>query len=84
MVSMISAIGGTMGLCIGFSFTDFTSKLLKVAEQAMGVVNSDTNPDNILFTKTETTKFKVEPDPEENFKLIAKLEKRIQILEKKY
>ena len=31
-VAMISAIGGTMGLCIGFSFTDVTSLMLKFLE----------------------------------------------------
>ena len=33
MVAMISAIGGTMGLCIGFSFTHFTSTSLNFVEQ---------------------------------------------------
>ena len=31
-VAMISAIGGTMGLCIGFSFSDFSSLLIRCIE----------------------------------------------------
>ena len=32
-VSMISAIGGTLGLCIGFSFTDFAGRILAYTEK---------------------------------------------------
>ena len=32
MIAMISAIGGTMGLCIGFSFTEFSFATLKLME----------------------------------------------------
>ena len=35
MVAMISAIGGTMGLCIGFSFTEFARITLGFLEKAM-------------------------------------------------
>ena len=31
-VAMISAIGGTMGLCIGFSFSDISSLLIRCIE----------------------------------------------------
>ena len=30
LIATISAIGGTLGLCIGFSFTNFASKVLEV------------------------------------------------------
>ena len=33
MVAMISAIGGTLGLCIGFSFTEFLTTALKLLNQ---------------------------------------------------
>ena len=39
LVSMISAIGGTMGLCVGFSFTDIANNILTFAED---LVNSIT------------------------------------------
>ena len=32
LVSMIGAVGGTMGLCIGFSFDDFCSLILRYLE----------------------------------------------------
>ena len=32
LVAMVSAIGGTLGLCIGFSFTDVISSALKFME----------------------------------------------------
>ena len=32
MLAMISAVGGTMGLCIGFSFNDFCCFILKYLE----------------------------------------------------
>ena len=32
-VSMVSAIGGTMGLCIGLSFTGFASTILRYIAQ---------------------------------------------------
>ena len=34
IVGMVSAIGGTMGLCIGLSFTELASLLLRLAEKA--------------------------------------------------
>ena len=38
MVSMISAIGGTMGLCIGFSFGDVTKWIVAHIEQGFSRV----------------------------------------------
>ena len=39
LVSMISAIGGTMGLCIGFSFRDLTHWLLRRMEKGIKPTN---------------------------------------------
>ena len=38
MIAMISAIGGTMGLCIGFSFTHFTNTTLTLVTQMVRMV----------------------------------------------
>ena len=35
MIAMISAIGGTMGLCIGFSFTEFARITIGFLEKAV-------------------------------------------------
>ena len=35
LVAVVSAIGGTMGLCIGFSFRDFFGSLLEFLELAI-------------------------------------------------
>ena len=42
LVAMISAIGGTMGLCIGFSFTNILSSILRYLAQINN--RKDTNP----------------------------------------
>ena len=34
LVGMVSAIGGTMGLCIGLSFTELAGALLRLWEKA--------------------------------------------------
>merc|ERR1712227_677343 len=34
-VAMISSIGGTLGLCIGFSFTEFTAFILRFIERLL-------------------------------------------------
>ena len=40
MVSMISAIGGTMGLCIGFSFSNVTKWIMRQIEHGFNGVSS--------------------------------------------
>ena len=40
MVTMISAIGGTMGLCIGFSFGDITKWMIGFIERCFNMVHS--------------------------------------------
>ena len=40
MVTMISAIGGTMGLCIGFSFGDITKWMIGIIERGFNMVHS--------------------------------------------
>ena len=48
MVSMISAIGGTMGLCVGFSFNDISSFVLDQMNAAINWAKSaKTNHENV-------------------------------------
>ena len=48
LVSMISAIGGTMGLCVGFSFNDISNFLLERAETAINWTKSGkSNNENV-------------------------------------
>ena len=35
LLAMISSIGGTLGLCIGFSFTEFTAFILRFIERLL-------------------------------------------------
>ena len=48
-VAMISAIGGTMGLCIGFSFNDTINFLLSIMEVGTNWLRQG-NPRNIKKT----------------------------------
>ena len=51
-VEMISAIGGTMGLCIGFSFLDFTRTLLKFFIQIIGSIKKQRKKDEVNIGET--------------------------------
>ena len=51
MIAMISAIGGTMGLCIGFSFTDFARTTLKLIEKAIYHISRNRMDDWIIQSK---------------------------------
>ena len=51
MIAMISAIGGTMGLCIGFSFTDFARITLKLIEKAIYHISRNRMDDWIIQPK---------------------------------
>ena len=81
MVALISAIGGTMGLCIGFSFTHFTSATLKLLEQ---VVTKSQNDRKTIQTKTSQVNSQTNlahdkfiKQLEEQKKINAKLQKEI-------
>ena len=50
-VSMISAIGGTMGLCVGFSFTAFVSCLLSFLELAIRKIKDHSEPKTCVSVK---------------------------------
>ena len=75
MVALISAIGGTMGLSIGFSFTHFTSTTLKLVEHMV------TKTQNAIQTKTsQVTNLshdKIIKQLEEQEKINAKMQKEI-------
>ena len=43
MVAFISSIGGTLGICIGFSFTGFASSFLRCFERLSSRVRHDLN-----------------------------------------
>ena len=56
-VTMIGSIGGTLGLCIGFSFSGlFDSFLASFKTLALKMTSLSTITDEALFTKTEVKK----------------------------
>ena len=53
LVAMISAIGGTLGICVGFSFTDLASSaLLALKKIAKSKMQSGKVSDSNLFLKS--------------------------------
>ena len=54
LVSMVSAIGGTMGLCIGFSFTQVSSFLLEYLKLGIIRMQQSNIRDSGMFKKNET------------------------------
>ena len=54
LVSMISAVGGTMGLCIGFSFTQVSSFLLECMELGIIRMQQSNIQDSGILRKNET------------------------------
>ena len=62
LVSMIGAIGGTMGICIGFSFREITGLLIKclgILINKLKITNDLKNPDSSLtkepYTSTQSS-----------------------------
>ena len=56
-ITMIGSIGGTLGLCIGFSFSGlFDSILASLKSLAMKMTSSTFDKDEVLFTKTQFKK----------------------------
>ena len=53
LVSMISAIGGTMGLCIGFSFRECSSFILNCLEQTINRFKGP-NDERVIWVKDVT------------------------------
>ena len=47
-VAMVSAIGGTLGLCIGFSFSDLASFLFKMIEACIQRSKVDESTNDIM------------------------------------
>ena len=41
MVAFVSAIGGTLGLCIGFSFTGYASTFLRYFEKLFNKIRNN-------------------------------------------
>ena len=56
LVAMIGAIGGTMGLCIGFSFNDFCSTVLDYLEAALMKVETKSKRLEIIGNQGSVTK----------------------------
>ena len=78
-VATISAIGGTMGLCIGFSFTNFASKVLKGVGKMADKLKKEKVEDDRLFLKTEHFHQSVSRSKEQESitKKVAQLEGRV-------
>ena len=76
MISMIRAIGGTMGLCIGFSFTDFACTTLRFIEKAIHQISTKIIDDNKIQPSDNIQKgvtFEVKPVLEDVNQKIDKL-----------
>ena len=50
---MISALGGTLGLCIGFSFSDFASKLLILLDSVVKNNKIGNNSEDVVSLMPE-------------------------------
>ena len=86
MIAMISAIGGTMGLCIGFSFTDFARTTLKLIEKAIYHLSRNRMDDRIIqptqhFPKGVTKQ--VQPVSQDINQQMDKSKARLLALERK-
>ena len=87
MVAMISAIGGTMGLCIGFSFKDCSRSILKTCVKVLAKIAQTRNKTNndqkweFLKLKTGNSGLKAQPacNIEDIGKSIASL--RVEVTE---
>lgn len=51
---MISALGGTLGLCIGFSFSDFASKLLILLDSMVKNDKTGNNSEDVVNLMPES------------------------------
>ena len=67
-VALISALGGTLGLCVGFSFQDLISTLLGLCETIITYLTRDSK---------EKRTVKVKPNTEDMAESLAKLETQI-------
>ena len=86
-VAMISAIGGTLGLCIGFSFLEIASNILRILENVSQSVSRRAieYSSKSLETDYSPTKVKVKPCSGEigTISRLEKMEMRISVLEDK-
>ena len=76
-VAMISAVGGTMGLCIGFSFFDFCGFILSYLEKGM-----EKSKGGKEVKRNVTTNFRTPVEPaysklETLFESVTKIERKI-------
>ena len=51
VVSMLGAIGGTMGLCIGFSFLDVARTLSSFLVKIISYIERQKKKDEVMFVK---------------------------------
>ena len=88
MVALISAIGGTMGLCIGFSFTHFTSTTLTLIEKMVNKFQKDRNPKSSNNVQDQSAdnfgQRALKSKFQEQEKINSKLENEIADLTKSY
>ena len=69
-IAMVSAIGGTLGLCIGFSFTDMANTILSKTEQFVEYIRSR----RIINQSAKRNPRGIKIRPENIIKQIQKLE----------
>ena len=86
MVALISAIGGTMGLCIGFSFTHFTSTTLTLIERMVNKFQNNRNPKSSknIRDQSEDNFGALKSKFQEQEKINSKLENEIANLTQSY
>ena len=67
IISVIGAVGGTLGMCIGFSFTGLISSLIKILENIIIIINEKYTNQNVSKSKLvrniiETETFQIGKD----------------------
>ena len=79
MVTLIGAVGGTMGLFIGFSFTDMANSILKLIQKLIVRVRTNHDKVDTIFVREEKEEIKL--SHVEIVKSISTLEARMSTYE---
>ena len=82
MVAMVSAIGGTMGLFVGFSFSEMASSILKRTQVFIARFKENKRKVDPTLVKTKEEKVRLSHD--EMAKSISALEARMSTYEKEF
>ena len=56
-ISMVGSVGGTLGMCIGFSFTGIISFLMKILQQGISIIKSklSNEKNDISYNRSKST-----------------------------